>query len=40
MKYCVRVQYPAGLGGTAYLSHKNRSAWSKRRAQQHAKDIR
>lgn len=38
--YCVRIAYPVGLGGNAYLSHKDRSAWSRRRAQQHAADIR
>lgn len=39
-QYCVRIVYPRPLGPNAYLSHKNRSAWSRRRAQQHAADIR
>lgn len=39
-RYEVRIEYPKGLGPASYLQHKNRSSWSKRRAQQHAKDIR
>lgn len=40
MRYCVKIEYAAGLGRASYLSHKNRTSWSKRRAQQHAADIR
>lgn len=39
-QFAVRITYPAGLGGPCYLSHKDRSAWSRRRAQQHAADVR
>ncbi len=39
-RYCVRIAYPIDLGGNAYLSHRGRSTWSRRRAQQHAADIR
>lgn len=38
--YAVRIVYEDRFGGSAYLQHKNRSAWSRRRAQQHAADIR
>lgn len=39
-KFCVKIEYPRGLGGVAYLSHRNRSEWSRRQAQRHAADIR
>lgn len=38
--YCVRITFPKGLGPVAYLSHRDRTHWSRRRAQQHAADIR
>ncbi len=37
--YCVRIEGP-NPGTVSFLSHKDRTSWSRRRAQQHAKDIR
>jgi hypothetical protein len=39
-RYCVRITYPRGLGPVAYLSHRNRSTWTRRTARKHAADIR
>lgn len=36
----VRIVYSPGMGGPAILRHNGRTAWSKRQAQRHAKDIR
>lgn len=38
--YCVRISYPPGLGVASYLSHRDRSTWSRRQAQRHAADVR
>lgn len=37
-RYCVRLQHAQGTA--AYLSHRDRTEWSKRQAHRHAADVR